>query len=124
MVATQVPGIDEEGKDILQPRKLYERQTRTEEYNQIVERLKTERREYMAKWDGLNRRSRKLSVRVVLDKFQQKREGDGQGVLAAVPGETITNVDVNDSRCPTTGERSRSRIGKRLIIKSSLWEEE
>jgi phosphoenolpyruvate carboxykinase (ATP) len=54
MVATRIPGIDVEGEDILQPRKLYERQNRTEEYNQIVERLKTERREYMAKWEGLN----------------------------------------------------------------------
>jgi phosphoenolpyruvate carboxykinase (ATP) len=54
MVATSVPGFDAEGEDILQPRKLYERQDRAEEYNQIVERLKTERREYMAKWEGLN----------------------------------------------------------------------
>jgi phosphoenolpyruvate carboxykinase (ATP) len=54
MVATRVPDIDAEGEDILQPRKLYERQNRTDEYNQIVERLKTERREYMSKWEGLN----------------------------------------------------------------------
>ena len=53
-IAKQVPGIDGEGQDILQPRKLYERQGRMDEYNQIVERLKTERREYMAKWEGLN----------------------------------------------------------------------
>jgi phosphoenolpyruvate carboxykinase (ATP) len=52
--AKQVPGIDPEGEDILQPRKLYERQGRTDEYAQIVERLKNERREYMAKWQGLN----------------------------------------------------------------------
>ena len=54
LVATQVPGIDSEGGDILQPRKLYDRQGRTDEYKQIVERLKDERREYMAKWEGLN----------------------------------------------------------------------
>jgi phosphoenolpyruvate carboxykinase (ATP) len=54
LVAKSVPGIDAEGEDILQPRKLYDRQSRSEEYNQIVERLKTERREYMAKWEGLN----------------------------------------------------------------------
>jgi len=54
LVAKQIPGIDEEGLEILQPRKLYERQGRMDEYNQIVERLKTERREYMAKWEGLN----------------------------------------------------------------------
>ena len=53
-IAKQVPGIDGEGQDILQPRKLYERQGRTDEYKQMVERLKTERREYMAKWEGLN----------------------------------------------------------------------
>ncbi|HVF91593.1 MAG TPA: phosphoenolpyruvate carboxykinase [Blastocatellia bacterium] len=53
-VARRVPGIDAEDEDILQPRKLYERQSRMEEYNQIVERLKAERREYMSKWQGLN----------------------------------------------------------------------
>jgi phosphoenolpyruvate carboxykinase (ATP) len=54
LVAAQVPGIDREAEDILQPRKLYERQGRTDEYKQIVERLKKERREYMSKWNGLN----------------------------------------------------------------------
>ncbi|MEK6410469.1 MAG: phosphoenolpyruvate carboxykinase [Acidobacteriota bacterium] len=53
-IATSVPGIDGEDNEILQPRKLYERQGRTEEYAQIVDRLKNERREYMAKWEGLN----------------------------------------------------------------------
>lgn len=52
-VATNVPGISKEDADILQPRKLYERQGRMDEYKQIVERLKTERREYIAKWEGL-----------------------------------------------------------------------
>ena len=54
MVAKHVPGIEGEGEDILQPRKLYDRQGRTDEYKQIVERLKNERRDYMAKWEGLN----------------------------------------------------------------------
>jgi phosphoenolpyruvate carboxykinase (ATP) len=53
-VARSVPGMDAEDNEILQPRKLYERQGRAEEYAQIVERLKNERREYMAKWEGLN----------------------------------------------------------------------
>jgi len=53
-VARRIPGIESDGEDILQPRKLYERQGRMDEYKQIVDRLKTERREYMAKWDGLN----------------------------------------------------------------------
>jgi phosphoenolpyruvate carboxykinase (ATP) len=53
-VAASVPGMDGEDLEILQPRKLYDRQGRTDEYHQIVERLKNERREYMAKWEGLN----------------------------------------------------------------------
>ena len=53
-IARSVPGMDGEDIEILQPRKLYQRQGRTEEYAQIVERLKNERREYMAKWAGLD----------------------------------------------------------------------
>src|SRR5262252_6348688 len=53
-VAARVDGIDGEDNDILQPRKLYERQGRLDEYNRSVERLKNERREYIAKWEGLN----------------------------------------------------------------------
>jgi phosphoenolpyruvate carboxykinase (ATP) len=53
-VAAGVPGIEGDDLEILQPRKLYERQSRLDEYNQMVERLKGERREYMAKWEGLN----------------------------------------------------------------------
>jgi phosphoenolpyruvate carboxykinase (ATP) len=52
-VARSVPGMEGEDLEILQPRKLYERQGRTEEYGQMVERLKAERREYMEKWEGL-----------------------------------------------------------------------
>jgi phosphoenolpyruvate carboxykinase (ATP) len=54
LVASHVPGIDDDGQEILQPRKLYKRQNRLDEYNQMVERLKSDRREYMAKWEGLN----------------------------------------------------------------------
>jgi phosphoenolpyruvate carboxykinase (ATP) len=53
-IAARVPEMEGEDNEILQPRKLYERQGRLEEYNQIVERLKHERREYMQKWEGLN----------------------------------------------------------------------
>jgi phosphoenolpyruvate carboxykinase (ATP) len=53
-VASRVPDLEGEDLDILQPRRLYERQGRADEYNQIVERLKNERREYMQKWEGLN----------------------------------------------------------------------
>ena len=51
---SRIPGLDREDDEILQPRKLYERQGRMEEYRQTVERLKNERREYMKKWEGLN----------------------------------------------------------------------
>ena len=50
-VATRVPGIDD--LEILQPRKLYEREGRGDEYRDIVERLKGERRSYLAKFPGL-----------------------------------------------------------------------
>jgi phosphoenolpyruvate carboxykinase (ATP) len=53
-VARSVPGMSGEDNEILQPRKLYERQGRMEEYLQMVDRLKNERREYMSKWEGLN----------------------------------------------------------------------
>jgi len=53
-VAARVDGIDGEDNEILQPRKLYERQGRIDEYARAVERLKDERREYIAKWEGLN----------------------------------------------------------------------
>ena len=51
LVATSVPGIDD--LEILQPRKLYEAQGRADEYRDLVEHLKVERREYMAKHAGL-----------------------------------------------------------------------
>ena len=53
-VASKVPGLILDDAEILQPRKLYERQGRLAEYKEIVERLKNERREYMKKWEGLN----------------------------------------------------------------------
>ena len=53
-VARSVPGIDQADEDILQPRRLYESQGRKQDYQQILERLKNERREYMKKWEGLN----------------------------------------------------------------------
>jgi phosphoenolpyruvate carboxykinase (ATP) len=55
LVAARVPDIEGEDNEILQPQKLYERQGRSGEYQQIVARLKSERRDYMNKWDGLNR---------------------------------------------------------------------
>ena len=54
LVATNVPGIDGEDNEILRPRSLYERQGRSDEYAQMVARLKSERREYLKKWTGLH----------------------------------------------------------------------
>jgi phosphoenolpyruvate carboxykinase (ATP) len=53
-VAESIPGFDD--PELLQPRKLYERQGRTEEHAQIVERLRTERAAYLEGYDGLDPR--------------------------------------------------------------------
>lgn len=51
-VAAALPGIDD--PEILQPRRLYERQGRLDEYDRMVERMKTERRDYLAAFPGLD----------------------------------------------------------------------
>jgi phosphoenolpyruvate carboxykinase (ATP) len=51
-VARSVPGVDD--PEILQPRLLYGRQGRTAEYDAMVERMKRERREYLASFPGLD----------------------------------------------------------------------
>lgn len=51
-VATTVPGVDD--TEILQPRRLYERQGRTQEYTGLVERFKRERREYLSSFPALD----------------------------------------------------------------------
>jgi phosphoenolpyruvate carboxykinase (ATP) len=50
-VAESVPGIDD--VELLQPRRLYERQGRTQEYLDAVERLKAERAEFLKGFPGL-----------------------------------------------------------------------
>jgi phosphoenolpyruvate carboxykinase (ATP) len=50
-VATTVPGVDD--VELLQPRKLYERQGRMDEYTALVERFKSERADYLKKYAGL-----------------------------------------------------------------------
>ena len=50
-VATMLPGIDDE--EFLRPATLYERQGRTAEYKEQVERLKRERAEFLAKFRAL-----------------------------------------------------------------------
>ncbi|HKV41978.1 MAG TPA: phosphoenolpyruvate carboxykinase [Blastocatellia bacterium] len=52
-VASRIPDFHSTDADILQPKKLYERQGRIDEYQRIVEVLKSERRDYMGKWQGL-----------------------------------------------------------------------
>ena len=53
-VATKVPGIGAEDEDLLQPKRLYEATGRLEEYQGFVERLKSERKEYLQAWPGLD----------------------------------------------------------------------
>ncbi|HKF58126.1 MAG TPA: hypothetical protein VKJ45_21915, partial [Blastocatellia bacterium] len=54
MVAAAIPGLGADDAEVLQPRRLYERQGRASEYRAMVDKLKAERREYMQKWYGLN----------------------------------------------------------------------
>jgi len=51
-LATAVPGIDDD--ELLQPRKLYEREGRLEEYETMVARLKSERAEFLRHFEGLD----------------------------------------------------------------------
>jgi phosphoenolpyruvate carboxykinase (ATP) len=52
LVATSVPGIDD--VSVLQPRRLYAEQGRTEEYRALVERFKAERAEFLSKFKSLS----------------------------------------------------------------------
>jgi phosphoenolpyruvate carboxykinase (ATP) len=51
-IAESLPGVDD--PEILQPRRLYERQGRMDEYAAMVARLKRERREYLSSFAGLD----------------------------------------------------------------------
>lgn len=53
-VATTVPGIEEEDEVLLRPRQLYEEQGRRDEYDEMVRRIHTDRREYLESWPGLD----------------------------------------------------------------------
>jgi phosphoenolpyruvate carboxykinase (ATP) len=53
LVASSVPGIDD--LEVLQPRRLYERTGRTDEYAAFVARLKAERTEFLAGFPSLSR---------------------------------------------------------------------
>jgi phosphoenolpyruvate carboxykinase (ATP) len=52
-IADAVPGIDD--LDLLQPRRLYERQGRTVEYSDLVERFKAERADFLEGFPGLEK---------------------------------------------------------------------
>ena len=54
-VASRVPGIDADDERLLRPRELYAQQGRLDEYRRIVERLRSERREYMNSFPRLDR---------------------------------------------------------------------
>jgi phosphoenolpyruvate carboxykinase (ATP) len=54
LVADHVPGIDD--PELLQPRRLYERQGRDEEYREVVRRLVAEREAYLSSYPALDRR--------------------------------------------------------------------
>ncbi len=51
-VATSVPGVDD--IEILQPRRLYERTGRAADYAAMVQKMKQERSEYLASFEGLD----------------------------------------------------------------------
>ena len=51
-MATEVPGIDD--ADYLQPKKMYERTGRADEYRAHVERLKAERAEFLGRFSSLS----------------------------------------------------------------------
>ena len=51
-VAASVPGLADQ--ELLRPAELYKRQGRDDEYRALVERFRTERREFLAKFDNLS----------------------------------------------------------------------
>jgi phosphoenolpyruvate carboxykinase (ATP) len=59
LVAESIPGFDDE--ELLQPRKLYERQDRQDEYEQLVHRLTSERAAYLEGYEGLDERVKRAS---------------------------------------------------------------
>src|SRR6266508_1115876 len=54
LVASRVPGIDDEDLDILRPQRLYEATGRKEECDAGIERLKAARAEFLAKYPSLS----------------------------------------------------------------------
>jgi phosphoenolpyruvate carboxykinase (ATP) len=54
LVATSVPGIDADDLDVLQPRRLYERSGRSEDYRALADRFKSERAEFLRTFPSLS----------------------------------------------------------------------
>jgi phosphoenolpyruvate carboxykinase (ATP) len=52
LIAAEVPGIDD--ADYLNPKAMYARQGRLDEYNQLVQKYNDDRRAYLRKWKGLD----------------------------------------------------------------------
>jgi phosphoenolpyruvate carboxykinase (ATP) len=52
LVPSELPGIDDH--DYLQPKKMYERQGRLDEYNALVAKYNDDRRAYLRKWPSLS----------------------------------------------------------------------
>jgi phosphoenolpyruvate carboxykinase (ATP) len=52
LIATEVPGVED--RDYLQPKKMYERQGRLDEYKELVDKYNRDRREYLRKWPALD----------------------------------------------------------------------
>ncbi|HEY8740141.1 MAG TPA: phosphoenolpyruvate carboxykinase [Candidatus Dormibacteraeota bacterium] len=51
-VATAIPGLDDQ--ELMQPRKMYERQGRQDEYAKLVSRFKAERKEFLGQFPNLD----------------------------------------------------------------------
>jgi phosphoenolpyruvate carboxykinase (ATP) len=51
-VAASIPGVDD--AEVLQPRRLYDRQGRLADYDAMVDRLKHERKEFLTSFPGLD----------------------------------------------------------------------
>jgi phosphoenolpyruvate carboxykinase (ATP) len=58
-VAASIPGFDDE--ELLQPRRLYERQDRAQEYETIVASLQEARADYLDNYEGLDERVKRAS---------------------------------------------------------------
>ena len=54
LVASRVPGIDEEDEAVLRPRELYEAQGRRDEYEKIAARLRGERHDFLSQFESLS----------------------------------------------------------------------